>query len=171
MASIPVAAIGLTGPWGFVAALGASIIDSQFLLPALAGNGRQNARPPRLVGIPTGSNEPGAPRIWACGNRVRVPCHVLWQSTKTRETTANQKGSTGIVQRRAFVDAAISINDRETSEMRQLIGNGKLLVWKSRNLTNVLVVEPRYADPLSLVFYKKVLVTKAAMEQLKEMLT
>ncbi len=34
----------------------------------------------------------------------------------------------------------------------------------------VLVVEPRYADPLSLVFYKKVLVTKAAVEQLKEML-
>jgi large subunit ribosomal protein L4 len=39
----------------------------------------------------------------------------------------------------------------------------------SRNLPNVLVVEPRYADPLSLVFYKKVLVTKGAIEQLKEM--
>lgn len=39
----------------------------------------------------------------------------------------------------------------------------------SRNLANVLVVEPRYADPLSLVFFKKVLVTKGAMEQLKEM--
>jgi large subunit ribosomal protein L4 len=45
------------------------------------------------------------------------------------------------------------------------------LLLASRNLTNVLVVEPRYADPLSLVFYKKVLVTKKAMEQLKEMLT
>jgi len=44
------------------------------------------------------------------------------------------------------------------------------LALASRNLPNVLVVEPRYADPLSLVFYKKVLVTKAAMEQLKEML-
>ncbi len=43
------------------------------------------------------------------------------------------------------------------------------LYLASRNLTNVLVVEPRYADPLSLVFYKKVLVTKAAMDQLKEM--
>ena len=39
----------------------------------------------------------------------------------------------------------------------------------SRNLPNVLVIEPRYADPLSLVFYKKVLVTKGAIEQLKEM--
>jgi large subunit ribosomal protein L4 len=43
------------------------------------------------------------------------------------------------------------------------------LALASRNLPNVLVVEPRYADPLSLVFYKKVLVTKAAIEQLKEM--
>lgn len=44
------------------------------------------------------------------------------------------------------------------------------LFLAARNLPNVLVVEPRYADPLSLVFYKKVLVTKAAVEQLKEML-
>ncbi len=43
------------------------------------------------------------------------------------------------------------------------------LYLASRNLPNVLVVEPRYADPVSLVFYKKVLVTKAAMNQLKEM--
>jgi large subunit ribosomal protein L4 len=44
------------------------------------------------------------------------------------------------------------------------------LIMASRNLANVLIVEPRYADPLSLVHYKKVLVTKGAMEQLKEML-
>jgi large subunit ribosomal protein L4 len=43
------------------------------------------------------------------------------------------------------------------------------LYLASRNLPNVLVVEPRYADPLSLVHYRKVLVTKAAVEQLKEM--
>ena len=43
------------------------------------------------------------------------------------------------------------------------------LALASRNLPNVLVTEPRYADPLSLVHYKKVLVTKAAIEQLKEM--
>jgi large subunit ribosomal protein L4 len=44
------------------------------------------------------------------------------------------------------------------------------LMLAARNLANVLVVEPRYADPLALVHYKKVLVTKGAMEQLKEML-
>jgi large subunit ribosomal protein L4 len=43
------------------------------------------------------------------------------------------------------------------------------LYLASRNLVNILVVEPRYADPLSLVHYKKVLVTKAAMDKLKEM--
>ena len=44
------------------------------------------------------------------------------------------------------------------------------LLLASRNLANALVIEPRYADPLSLVFYKKVLVTKGAIEKLKEML-
>jgi len=43
------------------------------------------------------------------------------------------------------------------------------LALASRNLPNVLVVEPRYADPLSLVFYKKVLVTKGAIDKLQEM--
>ena len=43
------------------------------------------------------------------------------------------------------------------------------LYLSSRNLANVLVVEARYADPLSLVHYKKILVTKGAMDKLKEM--
>jgi large subunit ribosomal protein L4 len=43
------------------------------------------------------------------------------------------------------------------------------LYLASRNIPNVLVVEPRYADPVSLVHYKKILVTKAAVEKLKEM--
>jgi large subunit ribosomal protein L4 len=43
------------------------------------------------------------------------------------------------------------------------------LYLASRNLVNIMVVEPRYADPVSLVHYRKVLVTKAAMDQLKEM--
>ena len=43
------------------------------------------------------------------------------------------------------------------------------LLLASRNLANVLVVEPRHVDPLSLVYYKKVLVTKGAIEKLQEM--
>jgi large subunit ribosomal protein L4 len=44
------------------------------------------------------------------------------------------------------------------------------LYLASRNLKNVMVVEPRYADPLSLVHYKRVLLTKPAITQLEEML-
>lgn len=43
------------------------------------------------------------------------------------------------------------------------------LYLASRNLKNVFVTEPRYADPVSLIQFPKVLVTKAAIEQLKEM--
>ena len=44
------------------------------------------------------------------------------------------------------------------------------LLLASRNLANVLVVEPRYADPLSLVHYKKVLITRPALAKVQEML-
>mgnify|MGYP000907523054 CR=1 FL=1 len=43
------------------------------------------------------------------------------------------------------------------------------LYLASRNLKDVFIVEPRYADPVSLVHFKKVLVTKGALDQLKEM--
>jgi len=43
------------------------------------------------------------------------------------------------------------------------------LYLASRNLVNILIVEPRYADPVSLVHFKKVIVTKGAIEKLKEM--
>ncbi len=43
------------------------------------------------------------------------------------------------------------------------------LYLASRNLPGVLILEPRYTDPLSLVHYSKVLMTKAAVEKLKEM--
>jgi large subunit ribosomal protein L4 len=43
------------------------------------------------------------------------------------------------------------------------------LLLASRNLPNVLVVEPRHADPMALVFYKKIVVTKAALAMIEEM--
>ena len=43
------------------------------------------------------------------------------------------------------------------------------LYLASRNLKNVFVVEPRYADPVSLIQFKKVLVTKGAIDKLQEM--
>jgi large subunit ribosomal protein L4 len=43
------------------------------------------------------------------------------------------------------------------------------LYLASRNLKNVMVIEPRYADPLSLIHYKTVVVTKPAIAKLEEM--
>ena len=57
-------------------------------------------------------------------------------------------------------DSVLIIND----------GVNENLELASRNLPNVLVVEPRHADPMSLVFYKKILVTKAALAKIEEML-
>lgn len=45
------------------------------------------------------------------------------------------------------------------------------LYLASRNLPRVAIVEPRYADPLSLIYFKKVLVTKAAVAQIEELLS
>lgn len=44
------------------------------------------------------------------------------------------------------------------------------LLLASRNLPGVLIVEPRQADPVSLVFYKKVLITKQALAKIEELL-
>jgi large subunit ribosomal protein L4 len=57
------------------------------------------------------------------------------------------------------LDSALVITDRMDEN----------LLLASRNLKNVLVVEPRYADPLSLIHYRKVVVTKGAMAKIEEM--
>jgi large subunit ribosomal protein L4 len=44
------------------------------------------------------------------------------------------------------------------------------LLLAARNLPNVLVLEARHADPLSLVHYGKVLITRSALSQVQEML-
>jgi large subunit ribosomal protein L4 len=44
------------------------------------------------------------------------------------------------------------------------------LYLSSRNLPNVLVLEARHADPVSLMRFERVLVTKAAVKHLEEAL-
>lgn len=44
------------------------------------------------------------------------------------------------------------------------------LMLASRNLPNVLVLEPKHADPLTLVRFPRVLLTKGAVAKLEEML-
>ena len=43
------------------------------------------------------------------------------------------------------------------------------LYLSSRNITNALVVEAKYADPVSLVHFSKVIATPGAVKQLEEM--
>lgn len=44
------------------------------------------------------------------------------------------------------------------------------LLLASRNLSSVLVIEPKQVNPVSLVFYKKVLITRPALAKIEEML-
>jgi large subunit ribosomal protein L4 len=43
------------------------------------------------------------------------------------------------------------------------------LMLASRNLKNVMVVEPRYADPVSMIYFDKVVVTRPAIAKLERM--
>lgn len=43
------------------------------------------------------------------------------------------------------------------------------LLLASRNLKNVMVVEPRYADPVSMIHFDKVVVTRPAIAKLEQM--
>ena len=45
------------------------------------------------------------------------------------------------------------------------------MMLASRNLQGVLVVEPRHADPVSLVQYRNVIVTRSAIAKIEEMLS
>jgi hypothetical protein len=146
MAVAAVGVLGLTGAGTGVAGLligvGAAVVDATVIMPALAGKGRSAALPPRLQGVPVGSNEAGAPRIWSIGGHVRVPTHVLFQKEKVLEpTTTHLKSGTQVNQRQVMVDCLLSLNDRRTIELTQLIGNGKLLIWESRNLVRITTHE------------------------------
>ncbi len=112
----------------------AALVDTFILMPALQKSARQQARPGELLGAPVGSNDAGAPRIWAIGTRVRVPVHILWQDSKIRETTStNNKLGTTTQLRRVTFDAALALNDRPTNRLVTLYGNGTLLLYRSRN--------------------------------------
>lgn len=148
MASPTVGVLGSMGAFaavpavGWIATVGAAVLDAYVVGPRLAGKGKQQSLAPRLLDSPVGSNEPGAPRISAYGSRVRVPTHILWQASKVREpSTSNSKAGTNIPQRRVYFDALVALNDRVTESLVQLVGNGKLILTKSRNLVDIRTSE------------------------------
>ena len=44
------------------------------------------------------------------------------------------------------------------------------LLLSARNLPNVLVIEPKHADPVSLLRFNNTLITKGAVAKIEEML-
>ena len=116
----------------------ASFIDQQYLYPSLFGRGKEQAKPNPLIGLPTTTSSPGSPRVWAMGRRVRVPLHVMFQSEKTREETINgPKGGVAGQIKRVFADVGLSVNDRQTTRLVQLIANGQLVYWTDKNLVRI----------------------------------
>lgn len=131
-----------SGPIGWVAGAGliagAALID-QKIIQGLQGKPREQDRSPSLLGLPVQSTEAGAPRVWALGRRVRVPCHVMWQSEKEISVTVmpGSKGVPSVAQNQVLVDCAVAVNDRQTMRVMQMISQGQLLFWTTRNIITV----------------------------------
>lgn len=89
----------------------------------------------------------------AADGRLVVIASISAETPKTKDFAAKLK-ALGAVEHVMVITAEVSDN----------------LYLASRNLKNVLVVEPRYADPLSLIYYKKIVVTKDAVAKIEEML-
>ncbi|UCE31856.1 MAG: 50S ribosomal protein L4 [Burkholderiales bacterium] len=84
--------------------------------------------------------------------RLAVVDEFTVEAPKTRLVAAKLKGM--------GLDSVLLITD-------QLDDN---LYLAARNLANVAVVEPRHADPVSLVRFERVLITRPALAKVQEML-
>ena len=124
--------------------------------------------------------------LWRGGGRVfpNMPNENFAQKVNKKMYRAGMASilSQLVREGRLSVVESIKVDSPKTKQLAQKFKDMKLdsvlviadevdenLYLASRNLGNVLVIEPRYADPLSLVHYKKVLVTKGAIDKLKEM--
>lgn len=136
-----------TGFWAGMAGLGitagAGIIDSKFIMPGLLGDGNkpQAAKAQLLLQLPTMSLNPGSPRVWAIGQRVRVPSHMMFMTEKTR-TESIGTPSKGGSQARISVNTVLSdvcfaLNDRQNYKLAALLGDGRLYYWTDRNLLSI----------------------------------
>lgn len=139
--AVPALTAGTNAVVGAVIAAGvyaaAGYLDAKYVMPGLLGKGKAQAQPPRLLGVPVGSNEPGAPRAWAIGRRIRVPTHIIWQAEKVRESSASSSKGGSLQQRRVLVTAAVAFNDRVTKRLVRLVGNDVLIIGGDRNLVQV----------------------------------
>lgn len=136
------------GILGFALVAGAGFVDSRFLMPALLGRKQKGQRSEELLSLPQAGVGLGTPRVWAFGNRVRVPVHVMYQGAKERETTGGggKAGTSGAIQR-VYADVCVALNDRYTTQIQQLVGNGKLLIVRERNLIYIRTSSMTVSSP------------------------
>lgn len=116
------------------AKLFATIALSSFAQSLLVRQQQQDGASDDLLGLPVNSLTPGAPRVWAIGNRIRVPVQTLWMKAKERAVNTSPKGKAGFDMRHVYADAAFLLNDRYTRSLSQLIANDGLLIWDTINL-------------------------------------
>lgn len=146
MASLAVGTASIVFSWNPFLAAGAmavaAYIDQKYVYPELIGKQKVPGRPRSLVGLPQSTNTPGTPRVWAIGRCVRIPCHIMLQSEKTRETTTGgSKGGVAQQIKRVFADVGLHVNDRSTMRLSQLIANGQLIWWTDKNLLKITTSE------------------------------
>ena len=119
---------------GWAVGIAAALVDYYYIMPALKKKPGDRNEPERILDAPIGSNDVGAPRVWAIGTRIRVPTHIMWQDSKTREETSpTSKAGTQTSLRRVIFDAALALNDRPTQRLVTLYGNGRLMLFRTRN--------------------------------------
>jgi large subunit ribosomal protein L4 len=124
--------------------------------------------------------------IWRGGGRA-FPNSPDENFTHKINKKMYRAGMTSILSRlardgRIAVVDTLAVDSPKTKDLAQKLkamGLGSVLIitdavdenlyLASRNLKNVMVVEPRYADPLSLIHYEKVVVTRPAIAKLEEM--
>lgn len=99
-----------------------------------------------LIGLPVSNTAPGAPRVWAIGQRVRVPIQTMWMSRKVRQVSQSVKGKSGPAVREVHFDCAFLLNDRPTLRMAQLIMNDNLVTWDTLNLVSLATSEMTAAE-------------------------
>lgn len=143
-----VSAAGVVTGGGFWAALagtalttGAGMLDSQFTMPWLLGEGNNPnaARAAKFLQLPTMTMSPGSPRVWSYGTRVRVPAHIMFMTEKQRTQSQGGKGGAQarINVRKVWSDVAIALNDRNNYQIASLVGDGRLFYWKDRDLLSI----------------------------------
>src|SRR6218665_905505 len=133
---------------------------------------RAPACPPRRCGVGVaGFSRTCRTRISRTRSTRRCTAPACRRSSRSWPAKAGWRGAESIKldspKTRVLADKFKAMNLQSVMVIADEVDENLYLA--ARNLVNVLVVEPRYADPVSLVRFKKVLVTKGAIDKLQEM--